>query len=416
AVTILMGAGIPASNPDNISQQITWAVLLPPVAALLLTEPGWVLGSGIYLDDVDVIFMQSVKRVGYWLVGIALFLGALLWLLSRSISRPMDALKAFGVTMREIQQDGNLSRRIAVRGADEIAQVMGAFNELMDSFRSSIVAVRKQLAQVTEATRAAVDCTGRIMSDSEQQSEEAAGTAAAVEEMTVSITQIADNTHEAESTATQAGALAGEGETIVKEVVDGMNRIATTVSESALSIEALGTRSKEITSIVQVIKDIADQTNLLALNAAIEAARAGEQGRGFAVVADEVRKLAERSSNATTEISTMISSIQEDTVRAVTAMQNGRRMVEDGVASVTRAAASMSEIAGGTRHIGAITRDIASSVREQSAVASDVAGRIERIARMAETNSAGSMEAHSQAERLSGLAVDLERAVSRFRD
>ncbi|MCW5623903.1 MAG: methyl-accepting chemotaxis protein, partial [Burkholderiales bacterium] len=342
-------------------------------------------------------------------------LGAFFWALSRGIARPMQALNAFGTTMGEIQRDGDLSRRIPVTGKDEIAQVMGAFNGLMQSFQTSIQTVRHQLGQVTDATRATLDCTARIRTSSEQQSDEAAGTAAAVEQMTVSIGQIADNTREAETTAVHAGDLAASGEKTVREVVDGMNRIAATVSHSAEIIQSLGNRSKEITSIVQVIRDIADQTNLLALNAAIEAARAGEQGRGFAVVADEVRKLAERSSNATTEISTMISSIQEDTVNAVNAMQSGSRMVTDGVDAVTRAGTSMTEIVDGTKHIGAVTRDIASSVREQSTVATDVASRVERIARMAEANSAGSVDANDQAERLAACAAELERAVAKFR-
>jgi methyl-accepting chemotaxis protein len=386
------------------------------ISYVMLYEPwGWVVGSGIYTDDVDAIFLGSLKHVAIWMAGLCAVFGALLWWLTRSIARPVDALRAFGNTMQEIGRDGDLSRRMPVRGDDEIAAVMKAFNNLMDNFQSGLKQVFSYLSTVSTASERTVDRATSIRDGSTSQRQSVTEAAVAAEQMTRNIEKIADDTRAAEQLAGDAGSMASAGEQTVRSVTEGMHRIADNVAASASIIQTLGSRSQEITGIVQVIKDIADQTNLLALNAAIEAARAGEQGRGFAVVADEVRKLAERSAGATTEISKVIGSIQSDTTRAVDAMQNGSVIAREGVDQVARAGESMVAILHSTERIGSLTRDIAASVRTQTDAVRDIAARAEEIARQAESNSASSVDAHAEAVSLAEASRSLNAAVAHFR-
>jgi methyl-accepting chemotaxis protein len=302
-----------------------------------------------------------------------------------------------------------------VHGDDEIASVMRAFNALMDNFQSGLKEVFSYLSTVSTASERTVERASSIRDGSSSQRQSVMEAAEAAEQMTRNIEQIAEDTRSAEQLAGDAGSMASAGEQTVRSVTEGMHRIAENVAQSSSIIETLGSRSQEITGIVQVIKDIADQTNLLALNAAIEAARAGEQGRGFAVVADEVRKLAERSAGATTEISKVIGSIQSDTTRAVDAMQNGSLIAREGVEQVARAGESMVAILHSTERIGSLTRDIATSVRTQTDAVRDIAARAEEIARQAESNSASSVDAHAEAVSLAEASRSLNAAVAHFR-
>jgi methyl-accepting chemotaxis protein len=193
-----------------------------------------------------------------------------------------------------------------------------------------------------------------------------------------------------------------------------MQNTAASITDLSTLIANLDRRSDEISAILNVIKEIADQTNLLALNAAIEAARAGEQGRGFAVVADEVRKLAERTAQSTTEITGMVSTIQDETQRAVETMAICRNQAERGVALAARAGESLEEINGGADHTRRMVSEIVLATREQSNTGADIAQNIEQIARMAGENNAQVLDASRAAYTLEQLATDLQKAVNKF--
>jgi len=390
-----------------------------PIAKLSyvrLFEPwGWVIGTGLYLDDVDATFWKAARRAGMWLLGIAMVVGAIMVFLARSIMRPVQALQALGTVMRDIRENGNLARRVAVTGDDEVARIARAFNDLLGSMQASIQAVSASALRVDAAGDQLTARTGEVRATAARQAEDATNAAVAVEQLSASVALIAEKTAEAAEAARGAGALSEQGESQMQEVSSHMRRLSETVTRASATIESLGQRSGEITTIVKVIKDIADQTNLLALNAAIEAARAGEQGRGFAVVADEVRKLAERSGNATTQISDMIDSIQHDTGVAVHSMQSGSTLVQEGVERVDQAGQAMKSITTNARQIVSVTEDIAASVREQSAATNDIASRIERFALVSETSDAASAAAHGEAQALQEVAGELRNAMQRFK-
>jgi len=227
----------------------------------------------------------------------------------------------------------------------------GIIGDLFRGFNRAVQNVRSMLIRVHEAVQATASASTEISSSTEElaagmqeQSQQVDEVAGAVEEMTKTIIETSRNASGAADASKNAGSTAGVGGNVVKDTIQGMNRIADVVQHSAETVLALGKSSEQIGEIIQVIDDIADQTNLLALNAAIEAARAGEQGRGFAVVADEVRKLAERTTKATKEIADMIKTIQRETSGAVTSMQQGREEVDRGKTLADSAGKSLNEI------------------------------------------------------------------------
>jgi len=310
---------------------------------------------------------------------------------------------------------GDLSVKIDLGTRDELKLVADSFNDMADAFRNLIRNVQSGTDQVYEATKRLSESSSQITLSTEQQSEAASSMAAAVEQMTVGIDHISGNAQNANQMSHHAGDLSAEGGRVVGTVVREIELIAGVVNSSAAIIGELGQRSEQISAIVNVIKEIADQTNLLALNAAIEAARAGEQGRGFAVVADEVRKLAERTTKSTQEISTMIGAIQSGTQNAVASMNEGVERVNQGVALATQAGASINEIEGSARRVVDTVSEISESLREQSAASTEIAKNVERIAQMAEENSAAVAENAATAVQLERLSESLEAEVRRFK-
>ena len=239
--------------------------------------------------------------------------------------------------------------------------------------------------------------------------------AAAIEEMTVSVRHISDSAHDTERESSQSVELADDGFERIQTASREINEIATTVSDASTRIHKLEERANQISSIAGVIKDIAGQTNLLALNAAIEAARAGEQGRGFAVVADEVRKLAERTSTATIEIEQMISGIQSETVLVVGAMSSALPQVEAGVMAAEGAAASLRQIKDGAESTLTRIREVASATKEQSEASTNIAQRVEQISQMVEETTAAMQSTAETAAEMERISSELSSLISRFR-
>ena len=330
----------------------------------------------------------------------------------RRITRSLNELES---AMYQIQTSNDLSGRVFVTAKDEIGRIGHSFNQMIRSFQEIIQQVVSNSHSVMQAAGKLSEASHRVAARSQSQSDAAASMAATMEQMTMSIDQVAEHADEAHNSSLQNGELSSRGSEVILRVVDDMRCIADTVNQSSAIIQGLGQRSDEIFSIVQVIKDIADQTNLLALNAAIEAARAGEQGRGFAVVADEVRKLAERTSQSTQMIAEIVEKIQSGTRNAVSSMGEGVIQVNQGVELAGQAGAAINQISSGAQRVSHVVSDISNAIREQSIASSDIARNVERVAQMSDENHTAAEETASTARNLEDLAAELESTVAMFK-
>ena len=313
---------------------------------------------------------------------------------------------------RRIAQ-GDLTVQLAVT-ADDRGSLLATIAEMQSHLRNTIRQSRVAADSVATAAQQLAVSSQQVAQSSSRQSEAASSMSASIEEVTVSIGAVADNATQTHAIAGETGDLSVEGKVLVQNTIDEIHKIAESVAHSSEVIQTLGKQSGQISSIVNVIKEIADQTNLLALNAAIEAARAGEQGRGFAVVADEVRKLAERTTSSTQEIAGMIDAIQQGTQNAVLRMEEGRAQVDDGVQKAARTSQAMERIQGGMQKMLRSVEEISDALHEQSAASTLMAQEVEKIARMTEENYSAVGEVSRSAELLQQLATSLKSSVDKF--
>ena len=388
---------------------------VPKISFVMGFQPwGWVIGSGIYIDDVDTKFRSDALKLMFWGLGIGGFVAISLLLLSRNIINTLggDPSVASAVTRRIAA--GDLATPInCVPGDDH--SLLANINAMQTTLRQMIASIINNAEKVAAAAGQLLHASEEVADRARQQSDAASSMAASVEEMSVSIDQVRDNAQEAHGISQEAGAISQEGAEVIHSAATEMRKISEAVQSSSEIVEDLGRQSNQITSIVNTIKEIADQTNLLALNAAIEAARAGEQGRGFAVVADEVRKLAERTSLSTTEIAGMVSKIQNGTRSAVSSMQAGVSQVSNGVQLANQAGDSINRIRDGAQRVTEVVNDISGSIREQSAAGSQIAHQLETIAQMSEESAVAVKHTADAARHLQSLSTSLHQAVAQFK-
>ena len=311
--------------------------------------------------------------------------------------------------------NGDLTTRLTGNYKGEHRQLNNYINKLGESLSQLIGKIAEAVQATASAANQISSSTEQMAAGAQEQSSQAQEVASAVEEMTKTIFDTTKNTSQAAEASKNTGKIAKDGGYVVKETIEGMNSIAEVVRTSASTVQALGKSSDQIGEIIQVIDDIADQTNLLALNAAIEAARAGEQGRGFAVVADEVRKLAERTTKATKEIATMIKQIQKDTSDAVESMQKGTDEVEKGKQLAQKAGDSLKQIISGTEKVADIVSQVAAASEEQSATSEQISKNIESISNVTQESASGIQQIANAAEDLNRLTNNLQEMVSQFK-
>lgn len=344
------------------------------------------------------------------LLGLALVFGFIIML---GITKPLSQLLAM---LQDIAEgDGDLTKRLGTGRKDELGEVSLWFNRFVDSVHGIVKQMAKSTMQVSVSCNQMNSTAEQIATAAEEVASQSGTVATASEEMSATSTDISRNCAQAAATSNRASDTAKDGARVVQETLLGMQNIARSVQESARTVASLGERSDQIGAIVGTIEDIADQTNLLALNAAIEAARAGEQGRGFAVVADEVRALAERTTRATKEIGEMIRAIQSETDGAVGSMNLGVVEVEKGMDSSRQSGEALQNILTAIGEVTAQIDQIATAAEEQTAVTGEISSNIHQINDVVSETARGAHETADAAAHLYGLAGELQQIVGRFR-
>ena len=356
----------------------------------------------------------KVQKTIIAIAGIAFILALLLAaMITRSITKP---LAVFLERTTDIAQgEGDLTKRLDASGSDEIAQVSSMFNLFIDKLHGIISHIASTSTQVAAASSQLNATAEQIATGAEEVAAQAATVATAGEEMSATSGDIAQNCQMAAEGARRASQTASNGAEVVEKTVAVMGQIAEKVQESARTVESLGVRSDQIGAIIGTIEDIADQTNLLALNAAIEAARAGEQGRGFAVVADEVRALAERTTRATKEIGEMIKAIQKETKGAVGAMEQGVLQVAAGTTEAARSGEALRDILAQVNEVAMQVNQIATAAEEQTATTGEISSNMMQITEVVQQTSQGAHESATAAAQLNGNAEELQRLVRQFK-
>ena len=314
----------------------------------------------------------------------------------------------------EKMSSGDLTIRMTGNYKGDFLTFKNSVNRLADSFNHAISNVRNAVEATATASTQISSSSEEMASGAHEQSAQTTEIAGAIEQMTNTIMETTTNASSAAEQAKKAGVAAVEGGDVIKETIKGMNRIAEVVRNAAGTVQELGASSEQIGTIVQVIDDIADQTNLLALNAAIEAARAGEQGRGFAVVADEVRKLAERTTKATKEIGDMIKKIQKETEGAVKSMETGTEEVENGRKLAEQSGESLNEIITNANGVVDVINQVAAASEEQSSAAEQISKSVEGISTVTQQSAEGVQQIARAATDLNDLTVNLQDLISQF--
>ncbi len=374
---------------------------------------GWIIGTGIYIDDVDAIWRKSALQAS----GVMLLLLAVLSAVSFNAYRRMfTPLQQMAERMKDVAQgEGDLTRRLDVPPDREVAELAVSFNTFMEKLQAVMVSVAENIQNLAAAGEQ-LSVTSRQQSEgAEQQKNQTQQVATAMQEMTSSVQQVTETSNRTSDAAAKAATAARHGGEVVEETLARMQSIVSSTGTAEEKIESLRQQSEKIGRIIGVIDEIADQTNLLALNAAIEAARAGEQGRGFAVVADEVRKLAERTVTATKEITEMISGVQTGTQSAVSAIREGTAQVSLGVTSTQQAGDCLREIIAISDQVGEMVAHIVASAMQQAGATEDVNQSTTKIADIAAASASGALQSTKALEDLARLADEIQRQIGQFR-
>jgi len=387
---------------------------VPKVSYVELFQPwGWIIGSGVYVDDVQAEFQAEALKAIAIGAAIAILMVVLLLLIVRSITHPLQ--QAVSAMANIASGDGDLTRSLDTSGSDELTALARHFNAFTDKLRQVIRQSLDSAGELDKAANALDQVSGAAQQHSEQQSQQMELVATAINEVTYGVQDVAKNAEHASSEVHAAEEQAQQGLQNIDASLRQINQLSGTINQAVEVIQTLAEESTQIGSVLEVIRSIAEQTNLLALNAAIEAARAGEQGRGFAVVADEVRLLAQRTQKSTAEIQGMIERLQGNSEAAVKVINESSRASQQTIEQASQAGASLTLIANGLRNLTGLNASIASATLQQSHVVEDINQNVTQAASLAHNNALAAEQSSEAGRHLGQLAEQLNGLLGQFR-
>ncbi len=386
---------------------------VPKISYVKGFEPwGWVIGSGVYLDDIDQVFWREARRMLAILGGTLLVVGYFAWLL---VSTLTGSLSETLTTMAQVERHGDLTGRLQMEGRDELCQLARAYNSLADRLQHTLGETDRV---VEELYGTAANLTEVVETNNRgvlRQKEETEQVATAATEMAATVKEIARSAAEAADAARDADRQAAQSNSAVVNNTHAIRTLAREVADSAQVLRDLREETDGIGSILDVIRGIADQTNLLALNAAIEAARAGEQGRGFAVVADEVRTLAQRTQDSTAEIHNLITRLQEKSQKAVLSMETGSAQAHTTVEHAEQVRQSLEGIVGAIATINGLNAQIASAAEQQAVVTEEISRSVVSITQVADETAVSATQTGDAATELFEHSSHLKQLLDQFK-
>lgn len=410
---------IARENRDGGQFSYVWAKVadgepIDKTSFIKLFEPWqWILGTGIFLDDMEQEFISHAIDIVLINLGLILVLAFVIYLISRSITVPLnEAVNA----MRDIASgEGDLTRTLDAKGNDELTALANHFNAFTGKVRGLVTQLLGAAGSLDQSSRSLGTIAATAHRHGEEQAQQMEMIATAINEVTYGVQDVAKSAEQAAVEVSSAEDQAGQGTQSIQRSLTQINQLSATIEKSVEVIQTLAKESTQIGSVLEVIRSIAEQTNLLALNAAIEAARAGEQGRGFAVVADEVRLLAQRTQQSTAEIHSMIERLQSNSEAAVRVIHESSQASQATVEQASQAGESLQQIAQALRNLSGLNASIASATLQQSHVVDEINQNVTHAARLSHDNAQAAEQSSQASQQLEHLAEQLNRLLGQFR-